>query len=474
MTAVESFRRRLPVLHIGWPFPRPDRMAVRLSVSFVLLFAIVFTAVVVITLYYAERNFQTSIDTTLSGVAETAGQRLTHGTEPLEVVRELSSLTQYVVILDAKDHMVAHSENLSGIAMPERFKISTRNTPTFQTFSTKAGRLRSIHYPVLQNGGVTGFVVVASPQPDIPDVVQSLAIVITLAGLLGLIVAVIGTVWLSVRESRPLQTLAEDVKATADSGFELDVPASNKGSVEARQLREAFAVLVDRQQEMLTRERAFFADSSHVLRTPLAVLQGDIEQLEQGIYGKERQETVAQARSAIETMSRAVNGLLLLAREPDASPASSWEVVELSPLLQDLVREAGAAAPMLTIRGNIAAGIEVAGDPHQLRDLFGNLIENAWRYTPPDGSVAVSLRRDGEDALVVIRDTGIGLAAGDANRLKERFYRSRDARRMFPGGSGLGLAIADRVARLHRGSLDLSGRPGGGAEARVRLPLLGE
>lgn len=473
MTAAQTLRRRLAIPHVRWPFPRPDRLSVRLSVSFVLLFVAVFSAVVVVTLYYAQRNFQTSIDTTLTGVAETARERLSHGTDPATVVNELSSLTQYIVILDANEHVTARSENLIGIQIPNRFKTPPDNGASFRTMSTKAGRLRSIREPLVTNGKTTGYVVVASPIPDVSDSVQSLAVVVILAGVLGLMVAVVGTVWLSVRESRPLRKLAEDVKATADSGFELGIPASAEGSLEARQLRQAFATLVERQQEMLNRERAFFADSSHVLRTPLAVLQGDIEQLEQGTFGRERQEVVAQARTAIGTMSRAVNGLLLLAREPDAAPGSMWEVVELSGLLRDLAHEAEVAAPTLTVRASLPEGIEVAGDPHQLRDLFGSIIENAWRYTPAGGSVDIALQRDGEDAVVEVRDTGIGIAGDDSEQLKDRFYRSRAARRMFPGGSGLGLAIADRVARLHGGSLDVSAGEGGGTLARVRLPMLG-
>jgi len=459
--------------HLAWPFPRPDRLSVRLSVSFVLLFVAVFSAVVVVTLYYAQRNFQTSIDGTLTGVAETARERLANGATPDTVVTELSSLTQYLVILDANDHVTARSDNLIGIVLPTRFKTPPDNGPSFRTMSTRAGRLRSIREPLVTNGKTTGYVVVASPIPDVSDSVQSLAVVVILAGVLGLMVAVAGTVWLSVRESRPLRQLADDVKATADSGFELEVPASGDGSLEARQLRQAFATLVERQQEMLQRERAFFADSSHVLRTPLAVLQGDIEQLEQGTFGRERQEVVAQARTAIGTMSRAVSGLLLLAREPDAAPGSMWEVVELSTLLQDLAQEAEVAAPALAVHASLNARVDVAGDPHQLHDLFGSIIENAWRYTPVGGTIEISLVSDGDDAVVEVRDTGIGIASADMGQLKERFYRSQAARRMFPGGSGLGLAIADRVARLHGGSLDVTSGEGGGTLARVRLPLLG-
>jgi signal transduction histidine kinase len=320
---------------------------------------------------------------------------------------------------------------------------------------------------------VTGYVLVASPIPEVDDAIQSLVLLVLVAGVLGMIVAVTGTVWLSVREARPLKELAHDVRATASSGFEMALPNVPGGSLEARQLREAFTALIDRQREVIKRERAFFGDSSHVLRTPLAVLQGDIEQLEQGVYGKERLEVVAQARHSLSTMSRAVNGLLLLAREQESAAGSTWEVIELGQLLAQLVAEARVAAPHIQLSIDAPEPVDVAGDPHQLRDLFASLIENACHYTPAEGLVIAALsHNDADDVVVEIRDTGIGLSPADAASATDRFYRGAEARRMFPGGSGLGLAIADRIARLHHGELELLPNPGGGTIARVTLPAL--
>lgn len=455
----------------------PERLASRLSGSFVLLFVLIFSGVVAVTLYYAQRTFQTSIDDNLQGLAETIDQRLAQpGAESAHVVDELSSAAQFIQLVDADGQVTNLSSNLLAVPLPTFLRRSPTERTVFHTFKSRNTRLREIRYPRLDDSGaVTGYVIVASPIPEVDDAIQSLGVIIVVAGVLGMTFAVIGTVWISLREARPLRELAEQVQETSASNFEERVPRSNEGSAETRQLREAFANLVDRQREVLSRERAFFADSSHVLRTPLAVLQGDIEQLEQGVYGKERQEVVAQARSSIGAMSRAVNGLLLLAREHEAAPGSSWEVIDLSALLDQQVAAARVAAPQLAVTSGIVPGVELAGDRHQLQDLFASLIENACRYTPEGGSVHVTLERleDGDDACIEIRDTGIGLSQEEASHATERFFRGATARRMFPGGSGLGLAIADRIARLHGGRLTLEPGAEGGAVARVTLPLLG-
>jgi two-component system sensor histidine kinase BaeS len=318
-------------------------------------------------------------------------------------------------------------------------------------------------------------VIVATPIDTVGETVRDLAIALGAAGVIGLIIAICGTLWLSRREARPLRELAEAARTTASSGFETPITEEATGSLEARELRLALADLVQRQQEVLRRERAFFADSSHVLRTPLAVLQGELEILEQGVYGQEREEVMAHARASVETLSRAVSGLLLLAREQEGPADPSWEVIDLSSLLRRLAEGAAITAPKLTVEQEIEDGVEVAGDPHQLHDLFTSVIENACRYTAAGGNITVALRAATEkgDAETEIRDTGIGFSSADLSRATERFYRGPAARRMFPGGSGLGLAIAHRIVGLHRGTIQLDANNGKGAAVRITLPLVG-
>jgi len=446
-------------------------------VSFVLLFLIVFVTIVGVTLYYARRTFQTTIDDNLDGLAATIEQRLAPSSgsgeepgEPQRTVEELSSAAQFIELTDERGAVIARSLNLTR-ALPVRTPAG--DSVSFHTVRFQKTQLRVITYPLLTGDQVTGYVIAASPIPEVDDSIASLAVVVAITGVVGLVVAVAGTVFLAVRESRPLRQLTDLMAEAAESEFDVDIPASAEGSLEARELRDAFANLVRDQREVRERERAFFADSSHVLRTPLAVLQGDIEMLEQGVYGKERQEVVAQARSSLSTMARAVNGLLLLSRDREP-PGVSWEIVDLNELLGRLVAEARTASPALMIMASLDADLELAGDRHQLTDLFTSLIENACHYTPEGGSVEVAATRDDEGNVAVeIRDTGIGLSKADAEHATERFYRSPAARRMFPGGSGLGLAIADRIAGLHNGHLTVAARPEGGAMARVVLPLLG-
>jgi len=454
----------------------PRRLVTRLSVSFVALFVVVFVIVTALTLYYAQRTFQTSIDDSLVGLAETVDERLNQtDARPEKVVEELSSAAQFIELTDANGKVVTRSSNLLQRPLPVATRSLSAGRVRFRTSRFQNSDVRLIYYPLSSSGEnpSPGFVVAASPVDTVQDSFSSLVVVVTIAGIFGVVVAGAGTVWLARRESQPLQKLAEQVQETAASGFRQQIPAAAAGSMEVSELQGAISNLIERQREVITRERAFFADSSHVLRTPLAVVRGDIELLEQGVYGKERLEIIAQARTAIDTMSRAINGLLLLARDPEEGGGSSWEVLSLSDLIMRLAAETSVTAPELAVRAEVEPGLDIAGDAVQLQDLFTSLLENARHYTPAGGAITISARTAEGYAVVDVSDTGIGLSPSDTAHALERFYRGPQARRMFPGGSGLGLAIAARIAGIHRGELSIQPNEAGtGTTVRVSLPLL--
>lgn len=451
----------------------PERLSSRLTFYFVALFLLTIGGIIALTLWFANRTLETSLDEDLQGTASTAAERLAESGNPQDVVDELSTGAQLLEVLDGNSNVLASSASLGGDRLPTFLGGVVRRNDGLHTIRFRRTEVRMVRHALVQNDQVTGYILVGDIIPHVDERIWDLAIILLITGGVGLAFAVGGTVFVSRRESAPLRELTDLALQTTDAGFEQSIPPSDRGSLETRELRKALAALVESQRQLLSRERAFFADSSHVLRTPLAVLKGDIEMLEQGVYGKERQEIVAQAHSAIDTMSRAVSGLLLLSRESDGA-GSSWEVLDLEELLTGLVAEARTASPGLTFESSLASGLEVAGDAHQLRDLFASLIENSCHYTQEGGAVRVAARRTGEaDAVVEVIDTGIGLTDEEAARAFDRFYRGAVARRMFSGGAGLGLAIAARIARVHRGTLSIEPGPEGGTIARVQLPLVG-
>jgi signal transduction histidine kinase len=111
------------------------------------------------------------------------------------------------------------------------------------------------------------------------------------------------------------------------------------------------------------------------------------------------------------------------------------------------------------------------GDEDRLKQLVLILLDNALKYTPAEGAISLALRRQGSDAEIVVRDSGIGIAAEDLPHVFERFYRADPARGRDPGGTGLGLPIARWIVDQHGGEISLESQPGTGATVTVRLPL---
>jgi signal transduction histidine kinase len=443
-------------------------------VLFSSLFVITIAAIVTLSLVIAHQEFSTSVDDQIKGSASTVSDRIRSGEDPLATLNTLATPSQWLEIVDLQGEITYRSSNLSSRTLPTYVNPGEiLPHDGLHTLNRRGSVIRVIRHALTDsNGHVTGYLVVGGLVSGTGDSTLDLGMILIPAAVAGLFAVVGGTIWFARRESEPLKQLADEVQATAASGFRRAVAGTGRGSQETRDLRRAVSVLIDRQRAVIDRERAFFADSSHVLRTPLAVLKGDVELLEQGVTGAERDEAVAQANNAIDAMSRTISGLLLLASEPAESDVS-WEVVDLGTLLAGLVQDAALTHPRLTVRAEPAVSrLEVAGDPHQLKDLFVSLLENACRYTPDGGSVIVAGCIDGDQLEIAIRDTGIGFSPEDLKRASERFYRGAAARRRFPAGSGLGLSIADRIVKLHHGELRLEANSPRGAAAIVRLPTL--
>jgi two-component system sensor histidine kinase TctE len=286
--------------------------------------------------------------------------------------------------------------------------------------------------------------------------------------------AVVGLVWFSVGNSlAPLARLRASLNRRDSVNLE---PLDEEGmGPELQPVAAAFNALLERIAEAGRTQRELQANMAHQLRTPLAGMKLQLEWL----AGRHRDDAetgdaLARLLLANERLIRETNQLLSLAR---AEP-SHFERARLETL--DLARLAGEAAQAFVDQAR-ARGIDLgfalapaalAGDRHLLRDLLDNLVDNALRYTPPDGSVTVRCGGNEGDkggAWLQVEDDGPGIAPSERSRVFQRFVR------LDPGttGSGLGLAIVRDIARLHGARVELGeGEGGRGARFTVRFPPL--
>jgi signal transduction histidine kinase len=217
--------------------------------------------------------------------------------------------------------------------------------------------------------------------------------------------------------------------------------------------------------------RDFVANTSHELKTPVAAIQAAAETLPDAA----RHDPKAAVRFAEQLhrdalrLSRIVSDLLDLSRLEAERPALA--PVRLDRLANEEVKrfreQAERAGVTLQVR---AEPVSVQGSSDDLTLLVRNLLDNAVRYSPDGGRVEVELTSTDREALLAVRDTGIGIPSRDLPRIFERFYRVDRARSRETGGTGLGLSIAKHVAEQHGGRIEVDSELGQGSEFRVRLP----
>jgi heavy metal sensor kinase len=229
---------------------------------------------------------------------------------------------------------------------------------------------------------------------------------------------------------------------------------------------------LDRLGDALERERRFTSDASHELRTPVSVILSNSELLMRRSRSAEATRTgVERIHRVARHMRDVIENLLTLARADAASTAPRRERVDLAHLVEVVCEDVVplAVRAELELRTDVADGTMVDGDPRQLTQLVQNLLSNAVKFTPAGGRVDVTVRPEGEEAVLTVADTGDGIERDHLDRIFDRFYRVREGSDQREG-AGLGLAIVQWVVRAHGGTIRIDSRVGAGSTFEVRLP----
>lgn len=265
----------------------------------------------------------------------------------------------------------------------------------------------------------------------------------------------------------PIDNLLEASDSVADGDYSVRVP--ERGSPEMVALVSSFNAMV-RQLELQANQRnELMADLTHELRTPITVIQGNIEGIIDGVYERDDAhlkallEETRQLSSLIEdlrTLGLAESGALHLHREAtDLALLTSETLAAYRPQIE---------AAGITLNLTAADGIPpINVDPLRFREVLTNLIANALRYTPSGETIEVQIEQEGTDRVrIVVVDTGSGIDPQDLPHIFERFYKSADS-----GGSGLGLAIAKKLVEAHGGQISAESDPDQGTQITILLPV---
>lgn len=290
-----------------------------------------------------------------------------------------------------------------------------------------------------------------------------------LAALPGLLLALLAALALGYHFLQPLRRLARGIHALANGDYAVRLDTS-RGD-ELGRLSDDFNHLADVLERTEAQRREGMAGVSHELRTPLATLMAEVDAMIDGIRPLNG-EQLHSLSGTIEHLSRLVDDLYQLALADVDALVFQRLPVAWNEVVEEALEAAHAklAARQLRVERRIEPLI-VDGDAHRLRQIVDNLLENCRRYTESGGTLTLELRRQGDDAVLTLADSGPGVDDATLAAMFDRFYRADISRSRDSGGAGLGLSLVKAIAQAHGGSVAAFHAPQGGLGMRVTLPL---
>ncbi len=272
--------------------------------------------------------------------------------------------------------------------------------------------------------------------------------------------------------TRPLRALTAAVHRLASGDRSAQVAVTSADD-EVGELSRAFNTMSSELRRSEEGRRQMVADIAHELRTPLSVLQLELESIEDGVTQATPQ-VIASLNEEVGLLSHLIDDLRTLSLADAGQLSLNLEAIAVGDLLARVAGRMQLAArdKGITLTADAAPSVPPAlADSSRAQQIIANLLQNALRYTPSGGQVALSAALSGREVVITVQDTGPGFSPEEAAQIFERFYRTDKARARETGGSGLGLAIVRGLVHAMGGRVWASSRPGGGATFHVALPV---
>ncbi len=339
--------------------------------------------------------------------------------------------------------------------------------PSLTTESTKTGtwRISTVKFSNAQIAIAVNLQVVDGEMATINNI-----FIISIPGMLLLIA--IGGWLLSGSVLRPINQLTSVIQQVSAKGLDKRIPI-DKTDVEFVELIRVFNQMLERLERSFNQASRFSGDAAHELKTPLTILQGELERtLQQVTPGSEVQQRLSYLLDEVHRLSGIVRKLLLLSLA-DAGQMSLYLVeVDMSELLFQMLEDVEMQAPDLSIQTDITKGLKVKGDRDLLMQVLQNLFSNAIKYNLADGWIKVDAKQSNNSLQVTIVNASEDIKNGDRALIFDRFHRGDPARTRKIEGIGLGLSLAREIVRAHNGELMLNPGINGETSFTVSLPMV--
>lgn len=392
-------------------------------------------------------------------------------TKKIATIKSKGLVGERFQLFDKKGKTIVKDSILAKIPVPDFNKLITKS------FEYERHKIDHQKYHILWSNFETAddSVFILEAAASVNDVYENLDRLLYLFFLIipaGLIITGFAAYFISRAAFKPITQMAETAQNISGENLDkrLDLP---KAKDEVRALGETLNGMIERIDSAFKSQKRFVANASHEIKTPLTVIQTELEILEKKIKDAESAESIKNALSEIENLTRLTNSLLTIAKLDASQTKLDKNITRIDELLADCAQVMNQAALKKNIRINLSIeeAVEIYADKEKLKSVFLNLIDNAVKYSFHNSSVKIKLKKNINNKVAIeIIDNGQGISSTEIPFIFNRFYRSNETRAEI-SGSGLGLAIAKEIVELHKGEIKVQSKPGKQTIFSVVIPL---
>lgn len=400
-----------------------NRLRVRLTLGYVGVFAAILLLLGFVAVFGFSVELTRQEDELLTREAEAQAANLL-GEERREVLSDGSANFSWIA-LQPDGELIDSDRIARDLGLPDEELARSaleENTAVSATIRGEEGRVRALSMPMYESGQLVGVMQYARSLSAVQQAVRGLVLVLLPLGVGALGLAAIGGQVMAGRAVVPVQRSFE-------------------------------------------RQRAFVADASHELKTPLALIRADAEVIGRGLSDPEDKELADDLLAETDKMNAMLSDLLFAARLDAGKLTVNREPFDIAESVQQVAERFAARAQETNIRIEISMSesLRATGDRERTEQVLAVLLDNALRYTRKASKITITGHKTADAVVVTVQDSGPGIAEENLERIFERFYRVDKARSREAGGSGLGLAIAQKLARAQKGTLEAGNAEEGGA-----------
>ena len=379
----------------------------------------------------------------------------------------------YVQVWGPDGKLIATSPSIGTLTKsldPIGLKVGS---PIYEDSYLDGAHLRVLSVPLVVGSRIIGTLQVGASLSVVDATRTNLLSIMLLIAVVAVLLAGLGSWVILGRALSPLEAITETVdQINRADDLSRRIPYQEQTEDEMGDLVISFNQTLERLESLFTSQQRFLADVSHELRTPLTVIKGNVDLMRRMKQADE--ESLGSIDEEAGRLTRLVGGLLMLAQAESGKLTLVLKPVELDLLLTEVFTEMCVlAGSKVHVHLNEIDQVMVNGDRDRLKQVLLNLVANAIQYTPQGGDVFLSMSKIGEQARIIIRDTGPGIPAEDLPHIFDRFYRAEKSRtRSTTSGFGLGLSIAHWIVEHHGGQIKVESKEGKGTTFVIWLSII--